>query len=181
MGSMNSVAPEVDWSCTRPGTLARYSAFTGRTYRSLRTVMMGSCRYFWKEALRTIWFSFSLMRSVAPRRWRRMFISSALARSAISSSERIASVMSCSRCLSVQSPSAFWRRRGVLSRSVTSASRAVREARSSSATESSALGDSVAPLSARARKGRTSWKAIIGCPPMYCKTTAASSVSCCHS
>ena len=31
MGSMNSVEPVPDWSCTMPGTLERHSAFTGTT------------------------------------------------------------------------------------------------------------------------------------------------------
>ena len=48
------VAPEEDWSCTSPGTLERYSAFTGSTYRSPRTVMIGSCRYFCIAAERII-------------------------------------------------------------------------------------------------------------------------------
>ena len=166
MGSMNSVAPEDDWSCTSPGTLERYSARTGSTYRSPRMVMIGSCRYFCMAAERIIWFSFSLIRSWAPRRWRRMFISSEEARSAISSSEMIASVMSFSRFRAVNRPSARARRIGVFSRSVTSASRAAREARSISATFSSVPAVSVPPFSHVDSAWRTSGNAAIGCPPI---------------
>ena len=43
IGSMKSVAPELDTSCTSPGTAFLNSAFTGTTKRSERVVMMGSC------------------------------------------------------------------------------------------------------------------------------------------
>ena len=80
-----------------------------------------------------------------------MFASSLEALSAISSSERIAVVMSSSKLRKLPSKLAFSFKRGVLSRSVTSAERAVRQARISVAISSSALGDSVAPLSHSAR------------------------------
>ena len=176
---MNSVAPEELWSCTRPGTLLRYSARTGSTYRLFRTVMMVSCKAFWSSAERIIWFSLSRIRSCAPRRCRRMFISSLLARSAISSSEMIASVMSFSMFLAVNSPSARLRRIGVFSRSVTSASRAARLARSSPAMFSSMPALRLPPFSQIASAGRISGNSVIGCPPVYCRITAASSVSAC--
>ena len=97
MGSMNSVEPVPDWSCTMPGTFARHSAFTGTTYRPLRMVMIASIRYLTVDGLRTMEFSLSRMRSFSTRMWRRMSFSSELAWSLISSSERIASKMSSSR------------------------------------------------------------------------------------
>ena len=45
---------------------------------------------------------------------------------------------------------------------------------------SSALGDSVAPFSAREMDTRTSSKATRGEPPRYCRITVASSVSACQ-
>ncbi len=47
IGSMKTVEPLDDVSCTRPFTSPLYSAFTGTTNRPLRMVTMGSCRYFW--------------------------------------------------------------------------------------------------------------------------------------
>ena len=93
----------------------------------------------------------SFTRSVAPRRWRRILASSTEARSAISSSEIMAVVMSSSRLRKEPSSPAFSFRRGVFSRSVTRAARAVRQARMSPAISSSALGDRVAPLSHKFR------------------------------
>ena len=174
---MNRVAPLLLWSCTRPGTLERNSAFTGSTYRLFRTVMIGSCSAFCSAAEWIIWFSLSLIRSWAPRRCRRMFISSLLARSAISSSLIIASVISFSMFRAVNRPSAFARRIGVFSRSVTRASRAARLARSSSATLSSMPVLRLPPFSQITSAGRMSGKAVMGCPPVYCRITAASSVS----
>ena len=46
MGSIKSVAPEEDMSCTRPGTADLYSALTGTTYRLFFIVIIGSCKYF---------------------------------------------------------------------------------------------------------------------------------------
>ena len=120
------------------------------------------------------------MRSVAPRRWRRMFISSDDARSAISSSEMMALVISVSIWRRETSPWALLFSRGVFSRSVSSAARAERAAASRLATVSRAFGDRVAPFSAREMEARTSSKATRGEAPRYCKMTVASSVSCCH-
>ena len=42
IGSMKSVAPEADTSCTSPGTEFLNSALTGTTYLSERVVIIGS-------------------------------------------------------------------------------------------------------------------------------------------
>ena len=89
-------------------------------------------------------------------------------------------VISCSIWRRETSPWALALSRGVLSRSVSRAFRALRAAASKLATVSSALGDSVAPFSAREIEARTSSKATRGEEPRYCNMTVASSVSACH-
>ena len=46
IGSINTVAPLAEVSCTRPGTSLRCSAFTGTTNLSDRIVTIASCKYF---------------------------------------------------------------------------------------------------------------------------------------
>ena len=108
-----------------------------------------------------------------------MFISSEDARSAISSSLRMASVMSRSTFRASVSVSALPRSSGVFSLSVISASLAARLARSSPATSRSIRGLRVPPFSHTSRACRASGKSVSGCPPTYCRMTAASSVSRC--
>ncbi len=42
IGSMNTVAPDEDWSCTIPGACPRISAFTGTTKRPFLKLTTGS-------------------------------------------------------------------------------------------------------------------------------------------
>ena len=68
---------------------------------------------------------------------------------------------------------------GVSSRSVTSALRTVRQARSAPATLRSAFIDSVAPTVDSFRYSRTSSNSLMGLPPVYAITDEASSVCAC--
>ena len=77
----------------------------------------------------------------------------------------IASAIACSMVLNVDSREAFAVIIGVPSRSLTSASRQARAARSDAPMSISARGDSVEPISARCSWARTSENAIIGVPP----------------
>ena len=47
IGSIKSVAPEDDWSCTIPATCDLYSDFTGTTNLSPLREIIASCKYFW--------------------------------------------------------------------------------------------------------------------------------------
>ena len=99
IGSMNTVAPLADVSCTSPGTLARCSALTGMTYRPPRMVMMFSCKYLEVAAECVIRSSCSRILDSCSRMRRRMDASSDDAVSAISSSDRIADVIASSKYL----------------------------------------------------------------------------------
>ena len=128
-------------------------------------VMIASCRYLAYVVLWIMLFRRSRTRSLQARILRRMENSSGLARSAISSSLMIASLMACSTFLNVDRREAFAVIIGVPPRSLTSASRQARAARSEAPMSISARGDSVEPISARCSCARTSENAIIGVPP----------------
>ena len=99
IGSIKSVAPEDEVSCTSPLIFARHSALTGTTYRPSRMVTMASCKYFWYDALCIILSSTSRALAEALCIFRRIEASSFDAWSDISSSDKIAPVIFSSKYL----------------------------------------------------------------------------------
>jgi len=101
-GSINRVAPLADWSWIMPGIWLRYSCLTGTTYLSPRMVTMGSCRYFWNWAERTIESILSFKDTWRSRILWRSLRSSEEALSATSPPGSILSFMRSSNSLNAQ-------------------------------------------------------------------------------
>ena len=110
-------------------------------------------------------FNRSRTRSLHARILRRIWNSSLLARSAISSSLMIASEMACSMSLNVESREAFALISGVSCLSVTMASRAARAARRLAPISINARGERDEPICARCSEACTSENESIGVPP----------------
>ena len=96
IGSIKTVAPLEEVSCTRPLTSFLHSILTGTTKRPSRMVMIGSCSALAYCGERMIPSSCSRTFSWARRMRRRRSFSAGEAVSAISSSERMASKISFS-------------------------------------------------------------------------------------
>ena len=97
MGSIKSVAPEDEISCTSPGIAPLCSALTGTTKRSERMVIIGSCSALAYDGEEIIFCSESRTLALAALILRRIFASSDDALSAISSSPTMEEVIFSSR------------------------------------------------------------------------------------
>ncbi len=98
-GSINTVAPEDEVSCTSPRTSFLCSIFTGITYRPFRWVMMESCKAVASLADVIICCSVSRILPLASRIRLRILYNSSLASSAKVSSPMMARRILSSRAL----------------------------------------------------------------------------------
>ena len=98
-GSINTVEPDADASCTIPLISPLCSAFTGITYLSPRIVTMGSCKNLEYELDVIKEFNVSRIREACAFIFLRIAKSAGLALSAISSSDIILSFISFSTFL----------------------------------------------------------------------------------